>query len=93
MEGFERMLNYLDSAQAGPRPKKDVLSRFIKTGASVKVIMINGFQMQGVIQGIVGNWIILYANDVQKCVNVQLVSTIEALGACARSLEGSDGEG
>ena len=87
------MLNYLDSAQTGPRPKKDVLSRFIETGEPVKVIMINGYQMQGIIRGIQGNWIVLYTNDVQKYVNVQLVSTIETFYARSYSSEDGDGEG
>lgn len=48
-------------------------------GPTVKIIMINGYQMQGVMEGVEDGWILLNAGGVRKHINIRLVSTIEEL--------------
>lgn len=54
----------------------DVHFELIK-GPKVKIIMINGYQMTGVLEREENGWFVLNDNGVRKHVNIQLISTVE----------------
>ena len=51
----------------------------IHEGKSVKIIMINGYQMTGVIEKANPEWVTVISTGVRKHVHVNLISTIEEM--------------